>query len=222
MRTKFRQHKLLALGTVLVAGVFGLLIYRQFFYDGTRVIEQKLTQHLTTGVASAKAGEVNEEAGVKRAQIALQEYKKNVIEVPARSNRGPEIDKYTEGNAAQWCTMFASWVSAQAGSPVANVKDGSWRIANSRDFAEYLMANGTWHSREEVVAQSIKPQVGDFIVYYRGNYEDKLGHVDIVVDVGKLGFAGLVGGNLDDTIKFRENFNYQDYYGFLGFGRPEK
>ena len=46
----------------------------------------------------------------------------------------------------QWCTMFASWVANEAGSPLYNEKTKSWRLINSRDFAANLEKNGTWLS----------------------------------------------------------------------------
>ena len=163
--------------------------------------------------------------GYKRAQIALNEYEKNVHEATKGCNCGPDVDKYTDGHRAQWCTMFASWVTNQAGAPVYSDKTKSWRITNSRDLANYLKQHGTWHSRDEMIAKNLQPQVGDCVIFWRGSYEDQLGHVDIVIANGdKLGTGDLIGGNLLDQVYYHRNIDYLggNYYPFLGFGHAEK
>lgn len=213
--------KLTVLFTILLAIFFGFLGYKDLFFDSTLAARDKIyaqQQELPPNAPSSK------QLGLKRAQIALDEYGKNVVETSRGCNCGPEIDKYTENNHAQWCTMFASWVAQAAGSPVWSEKTNSWRIANSRDFALYLQEKGSWHSREEVIAKKLTPQLGDYIVFWRGKFEDNLGHVDVVVAApnAAAGTASLVGGNLKDRVQFRENFPYLQHYGFMGFGRPEK
>lgn len=202
---------------------FGYIAYQDLIYDASVAAQDKVV----TKVASVEKEEsfqpTAEYYGLKRAEIAIQEYRKNVIEQPLGCNCGPEIEKYTEGVHAQWCTMFASWVGKEAGSGVYNEKIRSWKIVNSRDFALYLQEHGAWYSREEVIKSGVEPRVGDYIVYWRGNFEDNLGHVDVVVDIDdKPGHADLVGGNLLDRVEYRDNFPYLNNYGFLGFGRPEK
>lgn len=216
------QHKVIVVATLVsLVLFFGYVGYRDLFYDPTTSAEQKLAsqvENLNDSVRKPRAY-----YGAKRAQIALAEYRKGVVETPMGCNCGPEVDKYTEGYHAQWCTMFASWVAKEAGSPLLNEKTNSWRILNSRDFAKNLEQNGTWYSREEIIQKGLQPKVGDFVVFWRGDFEDNLGHVDIVVDTDRSpGTAGLVGGNLSPgQVKYRD-FPYLQNYGFLGFGRPEK
>jgi len=224
MRTK---RPLYAAGIVLLVIFFGFLTYHYIFVDRTASAMTAITKTLEpfevkAASAAAEAPKPPEYYGAKRAEIALQEYRKNVIEVPRGCNCGVEIDKYTEGNPAQWCTMFASWVAKEAGSPLIDERNGAWRFLNSRLFTEHLKIHGTFYSREEIATNNIQPRVGDFIIFWRGNVEDNLGHIDVVVNVTGDGRADLVGGNIRDRVEFRGNFPYQDNYGFLGIGRPEK
>jgi len=211
-------------GAVLgTSALFGYIVYKNFIYDGAAAAEQKIASQIVQPDYVGQETPPPEYYGLKRAEIALAEYRKDVVEQRRGCNCGPEIDKYTEGTHVQWCTMFASWVGQQSGSGVWNHKTNSWRIVNSRDFAKYMEEHGTWYSREEVLEQDLKPQIGDFVVFWRGDFEDNLGHVDVVVKDGDTpGTVGLVGGNLRDRIKYRDNFPYLQNYGFLGFGRPEK
>lgn len=215
---------------VIVAAVFmviffGYLMHKDILYDGSEAVEKKITTKIASQDEKKDTllPKAPEDYGIKRAQIAIEEYRKNVIEKPRGCNCGPEIDKYTNGTPAQWCTMFASWVGKEAGSGVKDFKTESWKIVNSRDFADYLEQNGTWYDRETIIQNKIEPQIGDYVVFWRGDFEDNLGHVDVVVDLGNVpGSASLVGGNIRDQIAFRENFPFLQNYGFLGFGRPEK
>ena len=205
-----------------VLSFFGYVGYMDLFYDPAASATTRLQSKIATQEKPADSIKPKVDYGLKRAEVALAEYRKDIVESPKGCNCGPEIDKYTEGYNAQWCTMFASWVANEAGSPLYNEKTKSWRLINSRDFAANLEKNGTWYTREEVLEKGLQPKIGDFVVFWRGDFEDNLGHVDVVVDLGdKPGFAGLVGGNLDGRVKYRY-FPYLQYYGFLGFGRPEK
>lgn len=224
MHTKTK--KALSVGTISIAivviGFFGYVSYRHFIHDAAAAIANRLAPHIDN-LPEDQTAFTSEQIGIRRAQIALEEYGKNVYEQPAGSNSGPEIDKYTGGNPTQWCTLFATWVTEQAGSPVWHERTQSTGIVNSRDFANYLMENGTWYDREQVINEQLEPRPGDFIVYWRGNFESNLGHVDVVADTsGPRGTADLVGGNLNERVQLRENFPYLQNYGFLGFGRPEK
>ena len=206
-------------GSLLVL-FFGFLGYQQVFVNdvaiATSVAEQKVT------AAASTPQQVRVDFGAKRALIALQEYNKDIAEEVAGCNCGPEIDKYTEGSPAQWCTMFVSWVSREAGSPLVDPTSGSWKITNSRIFTDYLKQNGTFYSKEQVKKEDIQPKAGDFIIFYRGKIDDNLGHVDIVIEPKAGGKADLIGGNIRDRMVYRKDFPYKDYYGFLGIGRPEK
>lgn len=221
MRTK---KPLYFVGLALLIGFFGVLTYQYLFVDRTANAMSEITKTLQPFEVNVATTEKQppEYYGAKRAEIALTEYRKNVIEVPRGCNCGPEIDKYTEGNPAQWCTMFASWVAYTAGSPLIDDRSGAWRFLNSRFFTENIKAHGTFYSREEIVANNIQPRIGDFIIFWRGNVEDNLGHIDVVVGITGDGRADLVGGNIRDRVEFRGDFPYRDNYGFLGIGRPEK
>jgi hypothetical protein len=222
MRTK---RPLYFAGITLLVIFFGFLTYHYVFVDRTATAMAEITKTLQpfeVTTASVENTKPPEYYGAKRAEIALQEYRKNVIEVPRGCNCGVEIDKYTEGNPAQWCTMFASWVAKEAGSPLIDERSGAWRFLNSRLFTEHLKLHGTFYSREEIAANNIQPRVGDFIIFWRGNVEDNLGHIDVVVNVTGDGRADLVGGNIRDRVEFRGDFPYAENYGFLGIGRPEK
>jgi hypothetical protein len=206
----------------LMVSFFGYVGYMDLVHDPAASATAKIQTKIAAQAKPSDGTSPKVDYGLKRAEIALTEYRKNIVETPKGCNCGPEIDKYTEGYHAQWCTMFASWVANEAGSPLYNEKTKSWRLINSRDFAANLEKNGTWYTSEEVLEKGLQPKIGDFVVFWRGDFEDNLGHVDVVVDLSdKPGFAGLVGGNLDGRVQYRD-FSYLQYYGFLGFGRPEK
>jgi len=192
--------------------------------DLTGATEQNTANEISQKVILTEKTETktSEYYGAKRAQLALQEYHLGVAEESKGCDCGPEIDKYTEGHNAQWCTMFASWIAKEAGSPFINKDTGRWRINNSRDLEKYLKENGTWFTKDEVKQKNLQPKMGDFIIYWRGNYDSGLGHVDIVVNPGKTeGYAETVGGNIRGKVVMR-TVPFRDSYGFLGFGRPEK
>lgn len=208
---------------LLLTGFFGYLTYAEFFTDDTSGARQAIAVARAEAATVPAVQKSSVENGLRRAEIALEEYKKDVVEVPRGCNCGPEVDKYTEGNPGQWCTMFASWIANQAGTPLLDPRNGSWRYSNSRLFTEHLKQFGTFYSRKQMLDQGVRPQIGDFVIFWRGNLEDNLGHIDVVVNTGNHdGSAGLVGGNIRDRIVYRENFPYLDHYGLLGFGRPEK
>jgi|GEM_PF-1754882 len=224
MRIKFNfinKRVFVRIGLVLFTVTFYTYFgYKDLFFDVAAQPEIKIQkQLLETAKAEVKPKEFY---GIKRADIAMQEFRKNVLESPMGSNSGPQVDMYTQGYHSQWCTMFASWVTMKAGSPVADNLNQNWRITNSRKFTEYLKEHGTWHDSAEITQKGLQPEIGDFVIFWRGDYEDNLGHVDIVVDVGdEIGRAGMIGGNLNGGVKYR-NFSFAQNYGFLGFGHPEK
>lgn len=156
--------------------------------------------------------------GLRRAEIALGEYEKGVQETPLGCNCGNEVDKYTTNNPMQWCTAFASWVSKESGLPFEN-NDEKWQLTNSRKLKNYLQKEHIFISKSDMKKNNIKPQIGDFVIYYRGNFEDKLGHVDIVTGNITDTSADLVGGNLRDRVDLRKNYPYTSHQGFLGIGK---
>lgn len=208
-------------GTILLL-FFGYLMYQEVIADDTVSAKATVQQEIAALPAAEHNQKPPEYFGLKRAEIALQEYALGGVESQRGCNCGPQIDKYTEGNPGQWCTSFASWVANQAGSPLIDERTKSWRFSNSRLFTEHLKTHGTFYTREQIIQQNIQPKVGDFVVFWRGNVEDNLGHIDVVVSVNPDGSANLIGGNIRDRIVYREHLPYLNYYGFLGFGRPEK
>lgn len=204
-------------GSLLVL-FFGFLGYQQVFVNDVAIATSVAEQKVTTAASTPQQVDF----GAKRALIALQEYQKNVTEETKGCNCGPEIDKYTESSPGQWCAMFASWITREAGSPMIDPKSKSWKITNSHVFTDTLKQSGTFYTQEEVTKNNIQPQIGDFILYYRGKIEDNLGHIDVVINITGNGKADLIGGNIRDQIAYRKDFPYRDYYGFLGIGRPEK
>ena len=162
--------------------------------------------------------------GAMRASVAFGEYNKGVKETVAGCHCGTDVEKYTLGLQKQWCSMFSSWVFHQAGSPLSiNPNDDSWRIEQARDIAKWLQENGEWHTREEVLRENLTPDIGDVVIFWRGNFDGNLGHADIVVGLNpnKPGTASLIGGNLNSQVTYREDYRYTEHFGFLGFGRTK-
>jgi len=221
-----RKHLLHIIVVGLLIGFFGYVGYRDMVYDKSTVIEHKLVAAKTVTTettATQNPAETAKQLGYQRAAIAVQEYQKNVYEAPRGCNCGPEVDKYTEGLHAQWCTMFVSWVTKEAGAPLKDDKTGSWKLTNSRQLATYLEKHGTWYSAAEAQQKNLQPRVGDMVIFWRGDFEDNLGHATIVVNIDKAdGTADLVGGNQKDHVALSQDFPWLHNYGLLGFGRPEK
>lgn len=218
-----RKYRDVAIVCLLVA-FFAFVGYRTLIHNPADAVEDKLEHTIAAHTTKASAQTpTSQEYGYKRAQIAMQEYDKNIWETPRGCNCGPEIDQYTQGLHQQWCTMFVSWVTMKAGSPLKDDKTGSWKLTNSRQLAEYLQKHGTWFSQEEILKENLKPRIGDIVIFWRGDFEDNLGHATIVID-GDTGdgTADLVGGNQKDRVALSKSFPWMHNYGLLGFGRPEK
>lgn len=205
---------------LLLVMFFGAVGYRQLFAGSPSTASAAIHQQIATYSGSTQ--KQPEVYGLKRAELALQEYQKDVAEQTKGCNCGPEIDKYTESSPGQWCAMFASWITKEAGNPLADPQSGSWKITNSHIFTDYLKQHGTFYNRDDVAKRNIQPRAGDFVIYYRGKIEDNLGHIDVVINTTGDGRADLIGGNIRDRIAYRKDFPYADYYGFLGIGRPER
>lgn len=149
------------------------------------------------------------EEGLRRAAIALEEYQNFTMD---------RIDTYTlKVRDTSWCTFFVSWVANEAGTPV---REPQWSVGNSRVLSEILTESGTYFSRDEVLAQGIEPRPGDFIIYSRGSFNERLGHADIVLSVTGDGRADLVGKN-GKALGLKADYPYREHAGFLGIGRPE-
>lgn len=124
MPIKINQKKL-AYATLFgaVLSFFGYVGYMDLFYDPAASATTRLQTKIAAQEKPADSIKPKVDYGLKRAEVAFAEYRKNIVESPKGCNCGPEIDKYTEGYHAQWCTMFASWVANEAGSPLYNEKN---------------------------------------------------------------------------------------------------
>ncbi len=210
------------MSVIFLVSFYGFIGYKTIHKNDTSTVAASLAS-LSADSSAKEDKKSSQDYGVARAQIALAEYNKGIREETKGCNCGPEINKYTEGLEKQWCAMFATWVFNQAGTPVRGAGK-PWKVTKTRNIAPYLEKNGTWHSKEEIIADDLTPQVGDVMLFWRGNFEGDLGHADIVVAVNedKPGFASLVGGNIDDKVTFRDNYYYKNHYGLLGFGRIDQ
>lgn len=197
----------------------------QYIGDNDTVKARSLTDTYAAAVVQPQADTnvPTADYGIRRAKITLSEYSKGVSETTKGCNCGPDIDKYTENSPAQWCTMFASWVTNQAGSPVVDRVSRSWKISNSRLFETALQQQGTFYSKADVISKNLQPKLGDFIIFSRGGDDSGLGHVAIVVDIDESkNEVGMISGNFRDRIAYQRDYPYLENDGFLGFGRPEK
>jgi hypothetical protein len=77
-----------------------------------------------------------------------------------------------------------------------------------------------FYTKQEIMNKIYVPQVGDYVISWRGNNSQDLGHVDIIINLNSDGTADLIGGNIDDTIVYRKSYPYANSYGFQGVGRP--
>ena len=125
----------------------------------------------------------------KMVPLALTEANRGVQEIPARSNRGPEIDKYhTAVRHAKpdewWCAIFVSWVAKQAGYPLGSRGKGIWSV---KRLSRWGQRNGFYFAKG-----TMKPRAGDIsLIGY--------GHAGIVV-----GYEGntvrTVDANWSDSV----------------------
>jgi hypothetical protein len=210
---------------IAFVSVSSLVISYQYASDNNTVRARSLVDSYSRTVKNSPSANAVQavDYGARRVQIALSEYAKGVSETTKGCNCGQDIDKYTENSPAQWCTMFASWVTSQAGSPLTDRVSQSWRIANSRLFEVALQEQGTYHLKSEILNKNLQPNVGDFIIFSRGGDDSGLGHVSIVVTVDKsVNKVDMVSGNFRDKIAYQRDYPYLQNDGFLGFGRPEK
>lgn len=123
-------------------------------------------------------------------EIALEESKRGVREVPARSNDGPAIRRYRTAvphaaKGAWWCTIFVSYVARRAGYPLGSVGQGIVEVPN-------LVR---WGRREGFVFRkgTRRPRPGDIALH-------GLDHTGIVVRVARDGTVFTVDANWSDAV----------------------
>jgi hypothetical protein len=155
--------------------------------------------------APAHAGTVQQ----RMVKIATAELARNVQEIPADSNLGPDISRYHRAVRHApadypWCAIFVSWVTRQAGYPLGNVSQGIAEVGNLFKWGRehgYYFAKG---SREV--------KVGDISLH-------GYGHAGIVVSVDPV---VTIDGNWSDTV-LRQPVPYISLTGYLRLpGKPRK
>lgn len=128
-------------------------------------------------------------------------------ESPLGSNDSPRISQYRAtvpgGPVGPWCAYFASWASAQAGSPLGDNGQGFARVDD-------VWAWGQRTGRATTVASGARPQPGDLIIWDE--------HMGIVDSVGPDGSIKTIEGNSSDAVSSRTYG--PDGGGAIGFVRP--
>lgn len=105
------------------------------------------------------------------------------------NNRGPWVRLFTgglDGDGYLWCGYFARHVARQAGHPWAE------RISPSCDVT---VANAAKDGR---LRATLRPEVGDLFLRYRGDQTRDYYHVGIVTAADTKGFATIEGNSNTD------------------------
>jgi hypothetical protein len=124
-----------------------------------------------------------------------------------RTNAGPWIATFTDGNAEAWCADFVSYVLRLAGRPLSGGQSGGWRIAAAAGLRDWFAARGRYVPR--LVAA---PRPGD-VVYFRHS------HVGIVV-AARGSSLTTIEGNASDAVRERTYPDWRAIGDIDGFGRP--
>lgn len=111
---------------------------------------------------------------------------------------------YSEGVRQAWCANFVSWVMRQAGDPLTNVTNGSWRVPGVYTLKD------TFAASNKLEPVGYKPAPGD-VVLYGGS-----GHTNIVVGVDGDNIT-TIGGNESNRISQRTISRFSG--NIMGFGR---
>jgi len=123
----------------------------------------------------------------------------------------PAGTKYTEGALEDWCADFVSWVMKEAGVPLLNKGNGSWRLELTEPLLEYYKSVDLF----EPAGNGYTAKAGDIAIYEKpspfGN------HVNIVIE-NNDGAITTAGGNENNTIRIRVNTPLKDAH-FLGYGK---
>jgi hypothetical protein len=129
----------------------------------------------------------------KMVAYAMREARRHVQEIPAHSNRGPDIDRYhtavrhAKANA-WWCTIFVSYIARKAGYPLGSVGQG---IAEVQNLFRWGRKSGFYFPKG---ARKVK--VGDIAVH-------GYGHAGIVVRITKDGHIFTVDANWGDSVRYQ-------------------
>lgn len=111
---------------------------------------------------------------------------------------------YSEGVRQAWCANFVSWVMRQAGDPLHNAANGSWRVPGV-----YALKD-TFAAQDKFEPRGYRPSPGD-VVLYGGS-----GHTNIVVGVDGDNIT-TIGGNESNRIGQRTISRFSG--NIMGFGR---
>jgi hypothetical protein len=121
--------------------------------------------------------------------LELARTKLYVREIPAFSNRGPDVEMFLafvgleRGNP--WCAAFASWVIAHALPDVRLFKSGGCVLV------------GEWATRHECLSRT--PDVGDAFLIWHNIDGGRFGHVGFVTGVNVAeGTYTTIEGNAAD------------------------
>ena len=163
------------------------------------------------GCSSAASGSI--------AAIALQEFSKNVVEVPDGSNSSPEIDKYTDNHPEFWCADFVSWVYKEAGKSFTGGVSGGWRITFVPTLREWLQTNGKYTKRQD---NGFMPQPGDVVILAGDasstDSNGAEGHTGIIYQVNDKTIV-TIEGNSSNMVAKRTYNNYLSNNSVTGWGR---
>lgn len=144
---------------------------------------------LAAPTAAAEAGIVQD----RMVAYAIAEAKRNVREVPARSNTGRRIRRYhtavehARWNEA-WCTIFVSYIARRAGYPLGSVAQGTWSVET---LSKWGRAERFYFRKGR---RKVKP--GDIALH-------GYGHAGIVVKVTRKGRIYTVDGNWGDSVRYQ-------------------
>lgn len=152
---------------------------------------------MLAGVAALLAPAAPAAAGSRTVQqrmvaYALREARRNVQEIPARSNHGPDIDRYHSAVRhakpdAWWCTIFVSYIARRAGYPLGSVGQG---IVEVKNLFRWGRAAGLYFPKG-----ARKVRLGDIAVH-------GYGHAGIVVRISR-GQIYTVDGNWGDSVRYQ-------------------
>jgi hypothetical protein len=123
----------------------------------------------------------------------------------------PAGTKYTEGANEPWCADFVSWIMNEAGVPLLNKDNGSWRVEDTPPLVEYYKSVGLF----EAAGSGYDPKVGDIAIYQKPSPFGS--HTNIVIK-NDSGAITTVGGNESNTIRIRVYTPSEDAH-FLGYGK---
>jgi peptidoglycan hydrolase-like protein with peptidoglycan-binding domain len=147
-------------------------------------------------------------------ETALAEHRKNVVEQPSGSNRGPDVDKYLpdwitakDEKGPPWCCFFYSWTVKQAlGDWPLGAREGSCGKARER-----AGARGLWIPKTMPGAHPIP---GDAFVMDHGGGQ---GHIGFVLRVSADGKdINTLEGNCANRVKLSlRSVAQADLLGFI-------